>query len=123
MIVEYDYNTFTDKDMFEVKLKDIVPDFGYIASSKRAIFLKEMARLRFVVLIGSTNYNMGYKVLQSFAYETMGVYRPKMVVTEIDEYLIFDKRNRPNEHIKQNWSQDKKDEWLVALTDKGEDDE
>lgn len=37
-IKEYNFQEFTDKDMFEMKLKDVIPDFGYIACTKRKPF-------------------------------------------------------------------------------------
>lgn len=115
MIVDYDYNTFTKKDMFEVKLKDITPSFGHIAASKRIPFLTAMVSLGFVEFMGDSDHTLGYRVIQAFAYESMGDYRPKMFVTTVGDYLLFDQRNRPNYHLKECWSEEKKQEFLDGL--------
>lgn len=40
MIIEYDFTTITEKDIFEMRLKDVIPDFGYITGKNRIPFLK-----------------------------------------------------------------------------------
>ena len=115
MLKDYDYNTFTNKDMFEVKLKDITPSFGYIAASKRIPFLTALVSLKFLEFMGDSDHTLGYKVLYSFAYESMGDYRPKMFVTAIGDYLLFDQRKLPNEHLKECWGEEQKQAFLDGL--------
>lgn len=114
-IKDYNFCEFTIKDMFEAKLKGIIPDFGYISAAKRMAFLNHCTKLGFLDLLKDNDNELYYKVKHQFCYQTMGGYRPIAVISEVGDYMIFDQRSKPNKHIKQNWSEDKRDNWLAGL--------
>lgn len=82
MIVEYNFKEFTDKDMFEMKLKGIIPDFGYIASTKRKPFFEFCIKHRFMDH-GPTYPNNKfqlYDVLIDFRFSGMLSYGPTPII-------------------------------------------
>jgi len=108
MNTEYRFEEFTDKDMFECKLKGVAPKFEYITSSKRQAFLTFLEKAGFVIFEVSQETQVAYKVIYNFVYETMGDYRPTSIIANPDSYLIFDFRSRPNKHIKEVLNDGKK---------------
>ena len=81
-IVEYNFLEFTDKDMFELKLKDTIPDFGYIACTKRRPFFNFCILHRF---FGSRPSVLNdklrlYSVQVDFRFAGMLGYRPKPII-------------------------------------------
>lgn len=108
--MERDFTTMTEKDMFECKLKGDVPNFGYITAAKRQPFLDFCIKFKLLEYVAEKDNDVGYKVLHEFAYRTMGgdknsnrAYSERTIVTQVDDYLIFNRRSRPNDHIKGVW--------------------
>jgi len=81
-IVEYNFQEFTEKDMFELKLKDAIPDFGYISCTKRKPFFD------FCILHGFFGTRPEifndklrlYSVQIDFRFAGMLDYRPKPII-------------------------------------------
>jgi len=120
-MIEYDYTTFTAKDLFECKLKGITPNFGYISTAKRQPFLTFCIDAGLLEYVAEKESHIGYKVLYEFAYHSLGgkdsksAYRATNTIAKVNDYLIFDRRSKPNKHIKQEWSVDKKNNWLANI--------
>ena len=121
--MNYDFTTMSRKDIFEAKLKNDVLHFAYISSNKRAPFLKFCEDAGLVELVGKNSGSLAYKVITNFAYETMGNYRPVMYAAKVGEYLIFDLRCRPNEHIVQEMNDERAKEWLNEIMNGGKEDD
>lgn len=120
---QYDFTKMSRKDIFEAKLKDAVLYFTYISSNKRASFLKFCEDAGLVELVGKNSGSLAYKVKTNFAYETMGNYRPVMYAAKVGDYLIFDLRSRPNEHIVQDMSDERAKEWFNEIMNGDKEDE
>ena len=92
-IVEYNFQEFTDRDMFEIKLKDTIPDFGYIACTKRRPFFDFCVKHRFLALRRKTTSEF-YKdtslhsVLIDFRFSGMLDYRPKPIIFVTDHLIV-----------------------------------
>lgn len=102
MTVEYNFQEFTKKDMFEIKLKGITPDFGYISIRLRRPFLDFLVKGNFMQDNGSVasriethtdsktlrrryaEFLNQYTVLESFAYHQMNNYgtAPRRIYTD-----------------------------------------
>ena len=108
-IKEYDYEEFTEKDMFEVKLKDIIPKFGYMTCTKRNKFFEFCVSRGFIECVGKVKKEnkYGYRVLVAFMYSTMAKYRPSDVSCSPGEIIIVDNAFRPrtklNGSFSSNW--------------------
>lgn len=81
-IVDYNFQEFTEKDMFELKLKDTIPNFGYIACTKRKLFF-EFCQLH--GFLGQRRSQLTanlrlYSVQIDFRFAGMIDYRPKPIV-------------------------------------------
>ena len=111
----------TDKDVFEAKLKGNII-FGYISSAKRTRFLHFCENAKFIELVGRVRTHMAYKVKTDFSYRTMGRYHSETKVVKSGDYLIFDERSRPNQHVKQEHNNERAKEWLKVIME-GEDDD
>lgn len=98
---KYDYKEFTMKDMFEVKLKNTLPDFGYMSCTNRHKFFEFCVSMGFMKFAGTaankTRY--GYKVLQPFLYSSMGNYRPCKVECNTGHVVVVDSMFRPREKL------------------------
>ena len=111
---EYDFTTMSDKDVFSAKLKGDIR-FGYISAAKRAKFLRFCADAGILKFIGEAEGSTAYKVVTSFVYSTMGDYRPVTLTTKVGDYMIYNVRSRPNAHVKEEFSNDKKEMWLKSF--------
>lgn len=84
MIVEYDFTAMTEKDVFEMKLKGIVPDFGYISNSKRVPFLKFLVDFGFAERTTRLEHNSiyygRYMPLIDFRFSRLFGYSAKPVI-------------------------------------------
>lgn len=98
MIVEYDFTKMTEKDVFEMKLKDAVPDFGYISCKKRVPFLKFLVDNRFVEKTTVLEYNSIYygrfMPLIDFRFSRLFDYSSKPVIALRDCMLYTDRALR-----------------------------
>lgn len=119
--MERDFTTMTDKDVFEAKLKGNIM-FGYISSANRTRFLHFCEKAKFIESVGRLRSHIAYKAKTDFSYSTMGRYHAETKVVKQGDYLIFDKRSRPNEHVKQEHNDQRAKEWLKAIME-GEDDD
>lgn len=97
MIIEYNFQEFTDKDMFKIKLKDAIPDFGYISNKFRRLFIIVMVERGFLkdqgpvkdrletyndsqILINRyKEFRNHYIVLVPFQYSEMKQFSPEQV--------------------------------------------
>ena len=120
--MKYDFTTMTEKDMFECKLKGEVPDFGYITAAKRQPFLDFCIKFKLLEYVAEKGDDTGYKVLHEFSYRTMGgdrgsnrAYNERTVMAKVDDYIIYNRRSRPNNHIKGVWIDKEIDRegWIV----------
>ena len=119
----YDFTTMSKKDIFEAKLKNDVLDFEYVSSAKRARFLRFCEDAGLIRFVAEGRGSIAYKVLSDFTYETMGRGRPyssSRYHAVAGDYLVFDQRSRPNEHVLQKNVNGKK--WIEELKE-GEDDD
>lgn len=124
MTLAYDFTTMTRKDIFEAKLKNDVLDFAYISSAKRARFLRFCQDAGLIKFVGEGRGSIAYKVLADFTYETMGRGRPYSSLryhAKARDFLVFDQRSRPNEHVLNRPNIDGK-KWLEEIME-GEDDD
>ncbi len=98
MIVEYDFTEMTEKDVFEMKLKDVVPDFGYITNKKRVPFLKFLVDNNFVEQTTELEHNNRYygrfMPLIDFRFSRLFDYSPKPVIALRECMMYTDKSNR-----------------------------
>ena len=98
MIVEYDFTKMTEKDVFEMKLKDVVPDFGYITNKKRFPFLKFLVDNNFVEQTTELEHNNRYygrfMPLIDFRFSRLFDYSPKPVIALRECMMYTDKSNR-----------------------------
>jgi len=100
MMKSYDFREFTDKDLFECKLSEIIPDFGYINCKSRIHFLQfclDKDLLTHTVARSKTENGVkiemnGYDVNVTFAYSTMGRYNPVIRVLEQGSFVAFEDR-------------------------------
>lgn len=83
-IKEYDFQEFTDKDMFEMRLAGTTPDFGYIPSTKRKQFLDFCVKHGFMEQYPNSLFGVEivtrFDVLITFRYRGMLDYKPQPVV-------------------------------------------
>lgn len=95
MIVEYDFTAMTEKDIFEMKLKDVVPEFGYITCKKRIPFLKFLVDNSFVEKTTELEYNNIYygrfMPLMDFRFSRLFNYSPKPVIA-LRECMLYTDR-------------------------------
>ena len=98
MIVEYDFIEMTEKDVFEMKLKDVVPDFGYITNKKRVPFLKFLVDNNFVEQTTELEHNNRYygrfMPLIDFRFSRLFDYSPKPVIALRECMMYTDKSIR-----------------------------
>ena len=99
MSIDYNFQEFTTKDMFEIKLKSILPDFGYMPCTKRGEFFSFCVNMKFIKFHGSQERWHGYKVLVPFIYSAMGNYRPCDVACNTGEIIVVDSVFRPREKL------------------------
>jgi hypothetical protein len=100
-MIKYDYKEFTDKDMFEVKLKNTVPNFGYISCPNRSKFFSFCTSMGFIEFAGtaSNKKKYAYRVLVSFVYSARGNYRNVDVDCDQGQLIIVDTLFRPREKL------------------------
>ena len=81
-IVEYNYDEFTDKDMFKIRLAGTIPDFGYISCKHRRPFYEFCVRQGFISLYSKTSDGKTgvYNVHTTFRFSAMFAYSPKPVI-------------------------------------------
>lgn len=84
-IKEYNFQEFTNKDMFEMCLAGTIPDFGYIACTKRKPFLDFLIKHGFIKQYPVTTANCNeeitrYDVLMTFRFMGMLDYRPQPII-------------------------------------------
>ena len=95
MIVEYDFTTMTEKDVFEMKLKDALPEFGYITNKKRVPFLKFLIDNGFVKqmteLEDNNRYYGRFMPLIDFRFSRLFDYSGKPVIALKECMLYTDK--------------------------------
>ena len=84
MIVEYDFTVMTERDVFEMKLKGVIPEFGYITNKQRVPFLKFLADFGFVEqtteIEHDNKYYGRYMPLTTFRFSRLFDYSPKPVI-------------------------------------------
>lgn len=87
--------------MFEIKLKDIIPEFGYVTCSKRSKFFSFCSDMRFIEFIGIAvqKKKYAYRILVEFKYSAMGSYRATDVSCNPGEIIIVDSAFRPREKL------------------------
>ncbi len=90
--VEYNFKEFTDKDMFGVKLKGTIPDFGYMSCSNRSKFFGFCVNMGFIEFAGTASQKKryAYRILVAFKYRAMGNYRPVDVNCNPGEMIVVD---------------------------------
>lgn len=111
-IKEYDIEKFTDKDMFQMRLKGDTPDFGYISIRLRRPFLELLVKYEFLQDNGSvmarlkthkdsktfqrrySEFRNQYKVLEGFHYWELRDYSPDeiKVHAKADVFTVKDWR-------------------------------
>jgi len=100
MIVEYDFMAMTDKDVFEMKLKDAVPDFGYISNSKRKPFLTFLMKYNLIErtteLEHDDTFYGRFMPHMDFRFERLFDYSSKPVVVVKGIMMYTDKSSRLN---------------------------
>ena len=99
---KHKFHEFTEKDMFEIRLKDIVPNFGYISCPNRAKFFAFCTDIGFIEFAGSTGKEKkkyAYRVLVSFIYSARGNYRNVDVDCNNGQLIIVDTLFRPREKL------------------------
>lgn len=103
---EYDFTEFTEKDMFECKLKGIAPNFEYMSCNNRSKFFEFCVERGFIEFAGKTSakHRYGYRVLVAFVYASMGKYRPSDVHCTPGEIIIVDNVFRPREKLNGSFS-------------------
>jgi len=109
VIVEYDFTAMNEKDVFEMKLKGIIPEFGYITNKKRVPFLKFLVDFGFVkqtTEIEHENIYYGrYMPLIDFRFSRLFDYSPKPVIALRTAMMYTDSSNRLG-----NWRHRKNEE-------------
>lgn len=94
MIVEYDFTNMTEKDIFEMKLKDVIPDFGYITCKKRFPFIKFLVDNKFVDRVteiqNGKRYFGRFMPQMDFRFSRLFDYSPKPVIAIRDCMLYTD---------------------------------
>lgn len=97
----YNFQEFTEKDMFTVRLKRTLPDFGYITCTERSKFFSFCVDAGFIKFEGTSREKKwhGYRVLVPFIYSTMGNFRSCEVACNTGEIIIVDKAFRPREKL------------------------
>lgn len=97
-IVEYNFTEMTEKDIFEMKLKDVIPDFGYITNKKRVPFLKFLIENGFVEQTTEIPHNNIYygrfMPLIDFRFTRLFDYSPKPVIALRECMLYTDRAMR-----------------------------
>lgn len=98
MIVKYDFLSMTEKDVFEMKLKDVIPDFGYITNKKRLPFLKFLVDNNFIVKAEGTITEKFYYgvwvILIEFRFDRMINYRQRDMVMAKDQSAYTDRKKQ-----------------------------
>ena len=98
MIVKYDFLSMTEKDVFEMKLKDVIPEFGYITNAKRLGFLKFLVDNKFMERAEGTVTEKFYYglwiVLTEFRYERMINYHQRDIVMAKDQTAYTDRQQQ-----------------------------
>jgi len=92
---EYNWEEFTQKDLFKAQLEAQFPNFGYIASTKRARFIQFCVDAGFLKYIGEQKIGQGYKILSNFSYSSMAAYRPTTLICKAGDIVILDSASRP----------------------------
>lgn len=87
-IVEYNFQEFTDKDMFAMRLAGTQPDFGYITCTKRAPFVAFCIKFGFIEFMDERMKNKLYEVMIPFRYMAMFRYEPRPVVMAVDNFAM-----------------------------------
>jgi len=105
---EYNFKEFTYKDMFEIKLKDAIPNFGYMSCSKRSKFFKFCVDAGFMEFSGASSQRKryAYTVLVSFIYSAMGNYRPTDVECYQGQIIVIDSAFRAREKLNSSYGLD-----------------
>ena len=87
--------------MFEVKLKNILPSFGYMSCTNRHKFFEFCVSMGFIEFAGTAanKTRFGYKVLYPFIYSSMGNYRPCNVECNTGHIIVVDSVFRPREKL------------------------
>jgi len=95
-MIDYDYQEFTAQNMFEVKLKNSLPSFGYMSPTNRHKFFEFCVNMGFIEFAGTAanKTRFGYKVLYPFMYSTMGNYRPCNVECNTGHIIVVDTQFR-----------------------------
>ncbi len=105
-IKEYNFQEFTDKDMFEMRLSGATPDFGYITCKKRVPFLKFLVDNSFIEKTTELEHNNIYygrfMPLMDFRFSKLFDYGPKPVIAIRECMLYTDRALR----LGQWWTQD-----------------
>lgn len=98
MIVEYDFTLLTEKDIFEMKLKGIIPEFGYITNKKRVLFLKFLVDFGFAKQTTEIEHDNVYygrfMPLTTFRFSRLFDYSPKPVIALKDCMMYTDRAMR-----------------------------
>ena len=111
-IKEYDIEKITEKDLFEMRLKGDIPDFGYISIRLRRPFLDFLVKYKFMQDNGSvmqrlethkdnetfrrrySEFRNQYKVLEEFHYWELRDYSPNeiKIYAKADVFTVKDWR-------------------------------
>jgi len=99
--MNYDYKEFTEKDMFEIRLKETIPNFGYISCPNRSKFFEFCTAIGFIEFAGTAKEKKkyAYRVLVSFVYSARGNYRNVDVDCNQGQLIIVDNLFRPREKL------------------------
>ena len=81
-IKKYNFQEFTDKDMFEMRLAGDIPDFGHISSTMRKPFVDFCVEHGFISFYAATESNRTslYYVHITFRFTSMFAYDARPVI-------------------------------------------
>ena len=97
-IKEYNFTKMTAKDIFEMKLKDAIPEFGYISGKMRIPFIEFLVEHRFIQrsteIVSDDKLYAHWMPLVDFRFSQMFGYGPKPVIMLRDQRAYTDRAKR-----------------------------
>lgn len=92
-IKEYNFQEFTDKDVFQILLAGIIPDFGYISLTKRKEFFAFCVDNGFIDYYATTSDSQArlYYVGATFHFLVMYKYwtRPSIFTKDVSMAIVY----------------------------------